>query len=42
MYYAPGYIARSKWFVIGGQMALFYLFIYFTVGMGWWKILGWY
>jgi DASS family divalent anion:Na+ symporter len=41
MYYAPGYIARSKWFLIGGQMALFYLAVYFTVGMGWWKLLGW-
>ncbi|CAO3654510.1 unnamed protein product [Mucor fragilis] len=41
MYYAPGYVSRSKWFIIGAQVALFYLVIYFTVGMGWWKILGW-
>ncbi|KAI8077612.1 Sodium/sulfate symporter [Thamnidium elegans] len=41
MYYAPGYVTRSKWFIIGGQMALFYLAVYFTIGMGWWKLLGW-
>ncbi|KAI7889449.1 Sodium/sulfate symporter [Mucor mucedo] len=41
MYYAPGYITRSKWFIVGGQMALFYLLIYFTAGMAWWKLLGW-
>ncbi|KAG1084002.1 hypothetical protein G6F42_021974 [Rhizopus arrhizus] len=42
MYYAPGYVSRSKWFVVGGQIALLYLVIYFTFGMGWWKLLGWY
>ncbi|KAI9340954.1 Sodium/sulfate symporter [Pilaira anomala] len=41
MYYAPGYVTRSKWFIVGAQMALFYLIIYFTIGMGWWKLLGW-
>lgn len=41
MYYAPGYVPRSKWFIIGGQVALFYLLVYFTIGMGWWKLLGW-
>ncbi|KAL7316041.1 hypothetical protein PS15m_005187 [Mucor circinelloides] len=41
MYYAPGYVSRSKWFIVGGQIALLYLVIYFTFGMGWWKLLGW-
>ncbi|KAG2205587.1 hypothetical protein INT46_005507 [Mucor plumbeus] len=41
MYYAPGYVSRTKWFLVGGQVAIFYLFIYFSVGMGWWKVLGW-
>ncbi|KAI8974445.1 Sodium/sulfate symporter [Pilobolus umbonatus] len=39
MYYAPGYVDRVKWFIIGGQIALFYLAVYFTVGMGWWRLL---
>ncbi|KAI8142307.1 Sodium/sulfate symporter [Fennellomyces sp. T-0311] len=41
MYYAPGYVSRSKWFIIGFQLALFYLVIYFTIGTGWWRLLGW-
>ncbi|KAI8097065.1 Sodium/sulfate symporter [Halteromyces radiatus] len=42
MYYAPGYVSRSKWFGVGTILALFYIIIYFTIGMGWWKLLGWY
>lgn len=41
MYYAPGYVSRTKWFLIGFQVALLYLVVYFTVGMAWWKLLGW-
>ncbi|KAI8074293.1 Sodium/sulfate symporter [Gilbertella persicaria] len=41
MYFAPGYVKRSTWFIVGFQLTLFYLVIYFTVGMGWWKVLGW-
>ncbi|SAM09401.1 hypothetical protein [Absidia glauca] len=41
MYYAPGYVSRSKWFTVGFKMALFYLTVYFTIGLGWWKLLGW-
>ncbi|CAO3703666.1 unnamed protein product [Rhizopus stolonifer] len=41
MYFSPGYVSRSQWFLIGAQMALFYLFVYFTIGYGWWSFLGW-
>lgn len=41
MYYAPGYVPRAKWFTVGLQMALFYLVVYFTIGVAWWKCLGW-
>ncbi|CEP18875.1 hypothetical protein [Parasitella parasitica] len=41
MYYAPGYVARAKWFTVGLQMAVFYLCVYFTVGLAWWTFLGW-
>ncbi|KAI8138091.1 Sodium/sulfate symporter [Fennellomyces sp. T-0311] len=41
MYYAPGYVSRGKWFTIGLQLALFYIVIYLSLGMGWWKLLGW-
>ncbi|GAN03794.1 2-oxoglutarate translocator [Mucor ambiguus] len=42
MYYAPGYVARSKWFIVGFQMAVFYLAVYFTIGLAWWTFLGWF
>ncbi|ORX60323.1 hypothetical protein DM01DRAFT_1157731 [Hesseltinella vesiculosa] len=41
MYYAPGYVSRSMWFIVGLKIALFYLLVYFSIGMSWWKILGW-
>ncbi|GAA5814588.1 hypothetical protein MFLAVUS_008087 [Mucor flavus] len=41
MYYAPGYVERARWFKLGFQMAVFYLSIYFTVGVSWWSFLGW-
>ncbi|KAI8068343.1 Sodium/sulfate symporter [Gongronella butleri] len=41
MYYAPGYVARGRWFVIGFLLAAFYITVYFTIGMAWWKVLGW-
>lgn len=41
MYYAPGYVERARWFKLGFQMAIFYLSIYFTVGVSWWSFLGW-
>lgn len=41
MYYAPGYVPRTKWFIIGAQLAVFYLVVYFTVGVTWWGFLGW-
>ncbi|KAI7867786.1 Sodium/sulfate symporter [Spinellus fusiger] len=42
MYYSLGYVSRPKWFTVGFTLALFYLLVYFTLGMAWWKILGWY
>ncbi|KAG1437427.1 hypothetical protein G6F56_013111 [Rhizopus delemar] len=41
MYFSPGYVSRSQWFLIGAQIALLYLVVYFTIGYGWWSLLGW-
>ncbi|KAI9243649.1 Sodium/sulfate symporter [Sporodiniella umbellata] len=41
MYFTPGYVSRNQWFLIGIQLALFYIFIYFTIGYSWWTFLGW-
>ncbi|CAO3632689.1 unnamed protein product [Cunninghamella echinulata] len=42
MYFAHGYVSRSKWFSIGFCVGLFYIIVYFTIGMAWFKLLGWY
>lgn len=39
--YSQGYISRPRWFAIGALVALFHLSTYLTVGLLWWKILGW-
>ncbi|KAG0191085.1 hypothetical protein DFQ28_000983 [Apophysomyces sp. BC1034] len=41
MYFAPGYVSRSQWFVVGLILAAFYITVYMTLGMAWWSILGW-
>ncbi|KAI8968256.1 Sodium:sulfate symporter transmembrane region-domain-containing protein [Mycotypha africana] len=41
MYFATGYTSRPKWFLIGGMLAIVYLFVYFTIGIVWWSVLGW-
>ncbi|KAI8884340.1 Sodium/sulfate symporter [Backusella circina FSU 941] len=41
MYFAAGYVPRVRWFIVGGQVALIFLTVYFTIGMTWWKFLGW-
>ncbi|KAI9029751.1 Sodium/sulfate symporter [Phycomyces nitens] len=42
MYYTLGYVSRPRWFIIGFTLAGFYMLVYFTLGFGWWKLLGWY
>lgn len=41
IYFGQGHISRSRWFLFGLILAVLYIAIYLTVGMGWWKILGW-
>ncbi|MFB6306725.1 MAG: DASS family sodium-coupled anion symporter, partial [Flavobacteriales bacterium] len=41
IYFGIGYIEPKKWFLIGFLVSIFHLFIWFTVGLGWWKVLGW-
>lgn len=42
MYFAEGYVSRSRWFAVGFVMAAVYITIFLSVGMLWWKLLGWY
>ena len=41
IYYGLGYETSQRWFKIGFLVSLVHVVIYFTVGLGWWKFLGW-
>ena len=42
IYYSQGYCSsRVRWFKFGLIISLIYVVTYFTVGLLWWKILGW-
>ncbi len=41
IYFGFGYVPAPRWFRIGAKVSLFHLAVWLTVGMGWWKLLGW-
>ncbi|CAO3687185.1 unnamed protein product [Umbelopsis ramanniana] len=41
MYFSQGFITRGRWFSIGARVAVLHLLMYFTVGIMWWRCLGW-
>ena len=41
IYFGLGYVKPNRWFSIGFLVSLFHLSIWLTVGLGWWKLLGW-
>lgn len=41
IYFGQGYVTMSQWFKVGFMMALYHIVIWFTFGMVWWKVLGW-
>ena len=41
IYFGLGYVPARAWFRIGFLVSLFHLAIWLTVGLGWWKLLGW-
>ncbi|KAJ2085869.1 hypothetical protein IW138_006069 [Coemansia sp. RSA 986] len=42
IYAAQGYISQPRWFLYGLTMSAMMLCTAFSVGLMWWKILGWY
>ncbi|KAJ3295639.1 hypothetical protein HK104_002444 [Borealophlyctis nickersoniae] len=40
MYFGHGYISQGRWFKIGFVVAGLYIFIYYTIGLAWFKLLG--
>ena len=41
IYFGFGYLKPHRWFSIGFFVSLFHITIWLTVGLAWWKILGW-
>jgi len=41
IYFGFGYVPAGKWFRLGAIVSLVHMFVWLVVGMGWWKILGW-
>lgn len=41
IYFGLGYVPQPKWFGVGFLVSLFHLAIWLSVGMMWWKFLGW-
>ncbi|MCH8128184.1 DASS family sodium-coupled anion symporter [candidate division KSB1 bacterium] len=41
VYFGLGYVEPQKWFSTGFLVGLYHLVIWLTVGLGWWKVLGW-
>ncbi len=41
IYFGLGYVKPPRWFSIGFLVSLFHISIWLTVGLAWWKLLGW-
>jgi DASS family divalent anion:Na+ symporter len=41
LYFTQGFVSRGRWFGAGFIVSLVYVFVYLSVGLAWWKILGW-
>ena len=41
VYFGTGYVKQGNWWTIGLMASVLNIIIWSTVGLGWWKILGW-
>ena len=41
IYFGQGYVPQVRWFRVGLAVAFYHIVIWFSVGMAWWKLLGW-
>lgn len=41
LYFSQGFSSRGFWFAIGFIVSVLYMLVYFSAGLLWWKILGW-
>jgi DASS family divalent anion:Na+ symporter len=42
LYFGQRYCSAKKWFAVGLLVSFMHIAVWFSVGMVWWKILGWY
>ena len=42
LYFGQKYSSAKKWFAVGFLVSFIHISVWLTVGMAWWKILGWY
>lgn len=40
MYFAQGFVSQRYWMCVGMLVACLYLSVYFTIGLGWFKLIG--
>lgn len=41
VYFGTGYVKQGQWWTIGLIASILNILIWSTVGLGWWKVLGW-
>ncbi|MFL6467070.1 MAG: anion permease, partial [Pyrinomonadaceae bacterium] len=41
IYFGLGYVTQKRWWTIGLIASVINILIWSTVGLGWWKVLGW-
>ena len=41
IYFGLGYVTQKRWWIIGLIASILNILIWSVVGMGWWKVLGW-
>ncbi|MEO7659539.1 MAG: DASS family sodium-coupled anion symporter [Pyrinomonadaceae bacterium] len=41
IYFGTGYVKQSQWWTIGLIASVLNIIIWSTIGLGWWKLLGW-
>ena len=41
IYFGAGYVAQKDWWANGFVLSLLSISVFATVGLGWWKLLGW-
>jgi len=41
IYFGLGYVSSARWFYVGFLISLLHLTVWLSVGLAWWKLLGW-